>query len=68
MTLFVCSNDFLRSMPFSNGRAQVILGRGSFTESFPLFGYDLKDYEELFEEKLNYLVNCLKKNQFGKGK
>jgi probable LLM family oxidoreductase len=37
----------------SNGRAEVILGRGSFTESFPLFGYDLKDYDELFEEKLD---------------
>ncbi len=36
----------------SNGRAEVILGRGSFIESFPLFGYDLKDYEVLFEEKL----------------
>ena len=36
----------------SNGRAQVILGRGSFTESFPLFGYDLRDYEVLFEEKV----------------
>jgi probable LLM family oxidoreductase len=37
----------------SNGRAEVILGRGSFTESFPLFGFELSDYEELFEEKLN---------------
>jgi probable LLM family oxidoreductase len=36
----------------SNGRAEVILGRGSFTESFPLFGYDLSQYELLFEEKL----------------
>lgn len=36
----------------SGGRAEVILGRGSFTESFPLFGYDLANYEELFEEKL----------------
>ena len=36
----------------SSGRADVILGRGSFTESFPLFGYDLADYEVLFEEKL----------------
>jgi len=36
----------------SNGRAEVILGRGSFTESFPLFGYALRDYESLFEEKL----------------
>ncbi len=37
----------------SNGRAEVTLGRGSFTESFPLFGYDLAQYEELFEEKLD---------------
>jgi alkanesulfonate monooxygenase SsuD/methylene tetrahydromethanopterin reductase-like flavin-dependent oxidoreductase (luciferase family) len=36
----------------SNGRAAVILGRGSFTESFPLFGYSLEDYDDLFEEKL----------------
>jgi probable LLM family oxidoreductase len=36
----------------SEGRAEVILGRGSFIESFPLFGYDLSDYEALFEEKL----------------
>ncbi len=36
----------------SNGRAEVILGRGSFTESFPLFGFDLAHYELLFEEKL----------------
>ncbi|HYQ30234.1 MAG TPA: LLM class flavin-dependent oxidoreductase [Polyangiaceae bacterium] len=36
----------------SNGRAEVILGRGSFTESFPLFGYELQRYEELFEDKL----------------
>jgi probable LLM family oxidoreductase len=37
----------------SNGRAEVILGRGSFTESFPLFGYDLSDYELLFDEKID---------------
>jgi probable LLM family oxidoreductase len=37
----------------SNGRAEVILGRGSFTESFPLFGYALNDYETLFEQKLD---------------
>lgn len=37
----------------SSGRAEVILGRGSFTESFPLFGYDLSQYEELFAEKLD---------------
>jgi probable LLM family oxidoreductase len=36
----------------SNGRAEVILGRGSFTESYPLFGYDLERYNELFEEKV----------------
>ncbi|HKN95572.1 MAG TPA: LLM class flavin-dependent oxidoreductase, partial [Pseudonocardiaceae bacterium] len=40
----------------SNGRAEVILGRGSFTESFPLFGYDLNDYDDLFEEKLQELL------------
>ncbi|MEU0526034.1 LLM class flavin-dependent oxidoreductase [Streptomyces niveus] len=43
----------------SNGRAEVILGRGSFTESFPLFGYDLADYDVLFEEKLNLFVQLL---------
>jgi probable LLM family oxidoreductase len=37
----------------SNGRAEVILGRGSFTESFPLFGFDLRHYEALFEDKLD---------------
>lgn len=37
----------------SNGRAEVILGRGSFTESFPLFGYDLADYDLLFDEKID---------------
>lgn len=44
----------------SHGRAQVILGRGSFTESFPLFGYDLKDYEVLFEEKIELFAELLK--------
>ncbi|MES2876151.1 MAG: LLM class flavin-dependent oxidoreductase [Patescibacteria group bacterium] len=43
----------------SNGRAQVILGRGSFTESFPLFGYDLTDYEILFEEKIELFSKLL---------
>ncbi len=43
----------------SNGRAEVILGRGSFTESFPLFGYDLRDYEMLFEEKLELFAALL---------
>lgn len=40
----------------SGGRAEIMAGRGSFIESFPLFGYDLKDYEELFEEKLDLLL------------
>ncbi|MFG2358987.1 LLM class flavin-dependent oxidoreductase [Streptomyces sp. NPDC048521] len=44
----------------SGGRAEVILGRGSSTESFPLFGYDLSDYELLFEEKLDLFVRLLK--------
>ena len=43
----------------SNGRAQVILGRGSFTESFPLFGYDLRNYEELFNEKVELFSKLL---------
>src|SRR5689334_1726978 len=43
----------------SHGRAQVILGRGSFTESFPLFGYDLSDYDVLFEEKAELFVKLL---------
>jgi probable LLM family oxidoreductase len=43
----------------SNGRAQVILGRGSFTESFPLFGYDLADYDVLFEEKIELFAKLL---------
>lgn len=44
----------------SNGRAQVILGRGSFTESFPLFGYDLKDYQILFDEKIDLFAELVK--------
>lgn len=43
----------------SNGRAEAVLGRGSFTESFPLFGYDLQDYDLLFEEKLNLYSKLL---------
>jgi len=44
----------------SGGRAEIILGRGSFTESFPLFGYDLADYEVLFEEKLQLFAELVK--------
>src|SRR5260370_17790275 len=43
----------------ANGRAEVILGRGSFTESFPLFGYDLRDYDVLFEEKIALFAKLL---------
>jgi probable LLM family oxidoreductase len=44
----------------SKGRAEVTLGRGSFIESFPLFGFDLSDYEKLFEEKLELFAALLK--------
>ena len=44
----------------SNGRAELIVGRGSFTESFPLFGLDMHRYEELFEEKLELFAELLK--------
>ena len=40
----------------SQGRAEIVLGRGSFTESYPLFGYDLQDYDALFAEKLELLL------------
>ncbi|CAN5671774.1 LLM class flavin-dependent oxidoreductase [soil metagenome] len=46
----------------SNGRAEINAGRGSFTESFPLYGFDLADYNELFEEKLNLLVKLNNEN------
>jgi probable LLM family oxidoreductase len=48
--------DFASVDLLSNGRAEIIAGRGSFIESYPLFGYDLKDYESLFEEKLDLLL------------
>ena len=41
----------------SNGRAEMVVGRGSFTEAFPLFGYQLNDYDELFAEKLELLLS-----------
>jgi probable LLM family oxidoreductase len=44
----------------SEGRAEIIVGRGSFTESFPLFGFAMNDYEQLFEEKLDLLSEALK--------
>ena len=48
--------DFATVDLLSEGRAEIMAGRGSFIESFPLFGYDLKDYDELFAEKLKLLV------------
>jgi probable LLM family oxidoreductase len=48
--------DFATVDLISNGRAEIIAGRGIFTESFPLFGYDLADYDELFAEKLELLM------------
>ncbi|MGQ0679321.1 MAG: LLM class flavin-dependent oxidoreductase [Actinomycetota bacterium] len=47
----------------SGGRAEIMAGRGSFTESFPLFGYDLGDYNELFEEKLDLLLSIRKQER-----
>lgn len=49
----------------SHGRAEVILGRGSFTESFPLFGYDLEKYSTLFEEKLALYAALLESDRTG---
>ena len=49
----------------SGGRAEVILGRGSFTESFPLFGYDLRQYDVLFEEKLALYAAILEQDRTG---
>lgn len=53
----------------ANGRAELIAGRGSFIESFPLFGYDLQDYDELYEEKLELLLKINKEQKISwKGK
>lgn len=48
--------DFATLDGLSNGRAEIMAGRGSFIESFPLFGYNLNDYDELFDEKLDLLL------------
>jgi probable LLM family oxidoreductase len=48
--------DFAEVDLLSGGRAEIMAGRGSFTESFPLFGYDLDDYDELYAEKLDLLL------------
>lgn len=52
--------DFATLDLLSNGRAEIMAGRGSFIESFPLFGYDLNDYDDLFAEKLELLVELRK--------
>jgi alkanesulfonate monooxygenase SsuD/methylene tetrahydromethanopterin reductase-like flavin-dependent oxidoreductase (luciferase family) len=48
--------DFATLDLLSGGRAEIMAGRGSFTESFPLFGYNLDDYDDLFDEKLRLLL------------
>src|ERR671939_1355300 len=48
--------DFATIDLISGGRAEIMAGRGSFVESFPLFGYDLDDYDELYAEKLDLLL------------
>lgn len=52
--------DFATIDQLSSGRAEIMVGRGSFIESFPLFGYDLDDYDRLFEEKLELLLQINK--------
>src|SRR6476661_1200149 len=53
-------NNFATLDAISGGRAQLIVGRGSAIESFPLFGYELNEYEELFDEKLGLFVELLR--------
>ena len=48
--------DFAQVDLLSGGRAEIMAGRGSFIESFPLFGNDMKDYNSLFSEKLELLI------------
>ena len=61
--------DFSTVDLLSGGRAEIMAGRGSFIESYPLFGYDLQDYDELFTEKLELLMKLNKKEKVSwKGK
>lgn len=61
--------DFATVDQLSDGRAEIMAGRGSFIESFPLFGYDLRDYDELFSEKLELLLALNEKEKLSwKGK
>lgn len=52
--------DFATLDLISNGRTEIIAGKGAFTESYPLFGYDFKDKDKLFDEKLNLLIQINK--------
>ena len=52
-----CSRALPRSTLISGGRAEMVVGRGSFIEAFPLFGLDLDDYDSLFAEKLDLLLH-----------
>jgi probable LLM family oxidoreductase len=54
--------DFAHVDLLSHGRAEIMAGRGSFIESFPLFGYDLEDYDELYAEKLELLLSLRQSN------
>ncbi|ALC06299.1 hypothetical protein CDES_09570 [Corynebacterium deserti GIMN1.010] len=51
----------------SHGRAEITLGRGSFIESFPLFGFDLQDYEKLFSERIDLFAKILEADRKGEG-
>ena len=55
--------DFATLDLLSSGRAEIMVGRGSFIESYPLFGYDLKDYDALFSEKLDLLLQLNEKEK-----
>src|SRR2546423_12034749 len=57
--------DFATLDLLSGGRAEIMVGRGSFIESFPLFGYSLSDYDRLFEDKLERLLEVRERDDLG---
>ena len=57
--------DFATLDLISKGRAEIFVGRGSFIESFPLYGYALENYEQLFEEKLDLLLKINSEENVG---